>query len=232
LNPAVAQLRRRLDAAAVGRVLNATVFSSTMAFGAQLPPDAVALEDPAVGMNLPTIQTAHTLDLVTTLLGPFTTLAAQFSTQYPKPTVQATGDAVERVLPDHVLAFGRVADVPVAVQVTGGRPAGDCPFRLEIQGERGTLALVGGSPRGFQAGRLHLEHDGAPVEAATGETAGLDESVVNVAGVWAALRDDLRDGTATAPSLDDALRLSRLLDDVRESANRGVTIHSGAGGRA
>ncbi|WP_157408344.1 hypothetical protein [Actinoplanes sp. N902-109] len=44
---------------------------------------------------------------------------------------------------------GRADAVPVAVQVVGGRPAQDCPFRLDIQGERGALVLAGGHPRDF-----------------------------------------------------------------------------------
>ncbi|MEV4536532.1 Gfo/Idh/MocA family oxidoreductase [Asanoa sp. NPDC049518] len=218
-NPAVSELRRLLEASAIGRVLSATVYSSTAAFGERLSPSQVALEDPTVGMNLVTIQLAHTLDLVEVLLGPLGDITAQFSTQYPELRVDGTDRRLHRSLPDHVLVRGRAGRTPVTVEVVGGRPAEDCPFRLELYGEEGALDLLGGSERGFQAGSLRLVRDGDPVDIEGGETAGLRESVVNTAGVYAALRDDIDTGTVTAPSLDDAARLTRLLDTVRKAAN-------------
>ncbi|WP_033346263.1 Gfo/Idh/MocA family oxidoreductase, partial [Catenuloplanes japonicus] len=216
LNPAVARLRRLLAEEAIGRVLNVTVFSSTMAFGPKVPPAAVYLEDPAVGMHLATILLGHTLDLTTYLLGTLTGAAAEFTTRYPGLVVEGTGERLTRVLPDHVLVQGRVRDgVPISVQVTGGRPPADTPFRMEIEGEDGTLVLAGGSPRGFQAGLLRLEQDGERVAVDDGELGSLPAPAVNVAGVYAALRDDVHRGTTTAPTVDDALRLARLIDSIR-----------------
>ena len=45
---------------------------------------------------------------------------------------------------------------PLMVQVAGGRPPEDTPFRFEVIGERGSLVLDGDAPRGFQSGRLRL----------------------------------------------------------------------------
>ncbi|MFJ8153437.1 Gfo/Idh/MocA family protein [Streptomyces sp. NPDC094468] len=221
-NPATAMLRSLLDDSVIGRVLSVTVYSSTAGFGPMVPRSALYLEDPGVGMNLSTIQLAHTLDLVTTLLGPFAKAVAQYTTQYPGLRIEDTGEFLQRVVPDHVLVQGRLSEgAAVAVQVAGGRPAEETPYRMEVQGESGTLALVGGDVRGFQAGRLELQHDGKAVEVPKTELDTLPTPAINVGGVYASLRDDIRQGTTTAPTLADALELSRLLDRLRGGASAG-----------
>lgn len=77
---------------------------------------------------------------------------------------------------------------------------------------------VGGRATRFQSGLLSLALNGQRIGADGGETAGLPDSAVNVAGVYTALRDDIRHGTSTAPNFDDAVRLSHLIDDLHTSA--------------
>ncbi|MHA3703255.1 Gfo/Idh/MocA family protein [Jatrophihabitans sp. YIM 134969] len=223
-NPAVVRLQAMLAAEAIGRVLGVTVHSSTAGWGPAVPESAAALEDPATGMNLLTIQTAHTLDLVEQVLGRFTALSALTSVQYPEVRIGDSGTVRHRTVADHVLVDARTADAWAAVQVAGGRPVHDTPFRLEVTGTDGTLVLRGGTPRGFQAGRLHLEHDGERVEVTDRATDGLPDPVVNVAGVYAAVRDDITTGSVVAASPADGVSLARLVDAVAESAAHGRTV--------
>ena len=90
-------------------------------------------------------------------------------------------------------------------------------------GEDGTLSLEGGAARGFQAGLLRLRLNGEPADATDSETAGLPAPVVNVARVYAALRNDIAGGTSTAPDFGHAVRLSHLIDDIRTAATTGQT---------
>jgi predicted dehydrogenase len=130
-----------------------------------------------------------------------------------------------RVVPDHVLLHGRLASGgALAVQVAGGRPPADTPFRMDVTGEDGILTLEGGAARGFQAGLLRLRLNGEPADATDGETAGLPAPVVNVARVYAALRNDIAGGTSTTPDFGHAVRLSHLIDDIRTAATTGQTI--------
>jgi hypothetical protein len=110
------------------------------------------------------------------------------------------------------------------VQVAGGRPPADTPFRMDVTGEDGILTLEGGAARGFQAGLLRLRLNGEPADATDGETAGLPAPVVNVARVYAALRNDIAGGTSTTPDFGHAVRLSHLIDDIRTAATTGQTI--------
>lgn len=225
-NPAVVKALSLVADGALGRVLSANVYSSTVGFGPRISPGELYLEDPASGMNLTTIQAAHTMDLVALLAGRLSSLAALSTVQYPDLQVDGAPGPHRRTVPDHVLLHARLeGGGALAVQVVGGKPADDTPFRLDVHGTRGVLTLTGGAPRGFQSGVLTLTLDGGPVEVDGGETGHLPDPVVNVAGVYAALRDDITSGTSTAPSFADAVRLSRLVDDIRAAALDGQTIH-------
>ena len=224
MNPAAVRAVEAVESGAVGRVLSATVYSSTAGFGRTVPDGALYLEKPETGMNLLTIQAAHTVDLALRVAGQLISLAALTTTQYPDLAVGAAARPYHRVIPDHLLLHGRLAGGgALAVQVAGGRPVEDTPFRMDVVGQDGTLTLRGGAPRGFQSGLLELSLNGRQVDVDGGETATLPDSVVNVARVYAALRDDIAGGTRTAPSFADAVRLSHLVDDILTSAANGRT---------
>lgn len=225
-NPAVVKALSLVADGALGRVLHATAYSTTAGFGPRVSPAELYLEDPASGMNLTTIQAAHTVDLAGLLAGRLTALSALGTVQYPRLQVGDTPDAHERTVPDHLALHARLdGGGALAMQVVGGMPPGDTPFRLDVHGTGGVLTLTGGAPRGFQSGVLALALDGHPVPVDAGETGHLADPVVNVAGVYAALRDDIALGTSNAPGFADAVRLSRLVDDIRTAALDGRTVH-------
>lgn len=229
MNPAALRARELIGAGAIGRVLSATVYSTTAGFGRRVPEGELYLEKPETGMNLTTIQTAHTVDFALQLTGELVSLAALTTTQYPQLEVGDPPKTYRRTIPDHVLLHGRLAGGgALAVQIAGGRPVDDTPFRMEIVGEDRVITLTGGAPRGFQAGVLSVSINAEAVEVADTETAGLPDSVVNVAGVYAALRDDIINGTSTAPTFQHAVRLSHLVDDILDSAASGRTTRPNA----
>ncbi len=224
-DPVVRQARRLVLSGAVGRVLSARIVSTTMAFGPEVEPAMAFAEDPANGVTLPSIQGAHTLDVAAAVLGRFASVSAMATTQFPEVRIGA--DKTARRTCDHLLVHARLTGgAPVSIEVAGGRPADDTPFRFEITGETGTLVLEGGAPRGFQSGRLRLLLDNQE-QRPDGVPAPLPETAASVAGIYAALRDDIRNGTRTTPGADDALRLSRLLDDVLRSAETGTSSRAG-----
>ncbi len=225
-NPAVRQARRLVGSGAIGRVLSVRVVSDTMAFGREVETALAFAEDPANGVTLTSIQGAHTLDVVIAVLGRFASAAALATTQFPAVRIGADQAATPRSIPDHLLVQARlVTGAPVSIEVAGGRPADRTPFRFEITGETGSLVLDGGAPRGFQSGRLRLLLDDReqPLDAASS----LPDTAVNVAGIYAALCSDIRNATRTAPGIEHALRLSRLLDDMARSADTGASLPSG-----
>ncbi|GAA1458165.1 Gfo/Idh/MocA family oxidoreductase [Williamsia maris] len=222
-NPAVVVARDIISSGAVGRTLAVSVLSTTAGFGRSVSTDELYLENPETGMNLATIQAAHTIDLVRHLAGPIDSLSAQTTIQFPVLAVDGGPGVHQRTVPDHVAAVGRLADSgALTAEIVGGRPADDTPFRLSIVGEKSTLVLRGGAARGFQAGSLVLELDGRTVDLPDGPVATLPDSVVNVAGIYSALRDDIVNETHTAPGFEDALELNHLMDAIGDSARHGT----------
>lgn len=224
MNPSAVRAKKLIDAGAIGRILSATVLSTTAGFGRTIPAAARYLEDPSVAMNLTTIQTAHTIDFVLQLTGALTSLSALTTVQYPDIQVGDEGDTLHRTVADHVLVQGRLAGGgALAVQVVGGRPPGDTPFRMDIVGEAGTLTFTGGAVRGFQAGLLTLLHDNELVSVVQA-VPGVPDSALNVSNVYAALRDDINNKTDTAPNFLHAVQLSHLIDDLLTAADQKRTI--------
>lgn len=220
-NPAVRRARTLIAEGAIGRPLSVRAFSPTAGFGPATQPAEAYTEDPATGVNLVTIQGAHTLDLVQALLGGFESLSALTTTQYPDIRIGDNAPQPRRTA-DHLLVQARLlSGAAAAVEVIGGRPA-DTPFRLEVIGTGGTLTLLGGAMRGFQAGRLTLSLDGNA--EATDATGDLAEGAANVAGLYADLRDDIERGTHTVTGFRHAVRLARLIDETMRSAQEGRRV--------
>lgn len=219
-SPAVRQAREILASGTLGRLLSVSALSTTAGFGPDVPPQFAYLEDPASFANMVTIQGAHTLDLLIALGGPLTFMAALASRQFPQIQVGEPRSPQARATFDHLLMQGQLRlGAPFALEVAGGR-TGDTPFRLDIIGERGSLRLDGGAARGLQASRIGLVVNGERCLDDEGELAGLSDGALNVAGIYRALRDDIRDGAGRAPSFDHAVRLTQLVEDALSSSER------------
>ncbi len=217
---AARRARALIESGAIGRVLSARILSTTAAFGPAVEAALAFAEAPENGVTLATIQGAHTIDLATAVLGDFADVAALASTQFPQVIVEG-GRPQPRITPDHLAVTARLAGgAPILIEVAGGRPAEATPFRFEVTGETGVLVLEGGALRGVQSGVLRLLIDGAEQPVAAGPVAG-PETAVNVAALYAALRDDILNGTATAPDFGHAVRAARLLEDALASSATG-----------
>lgn len=224
-SPAMTRARALIQAGTIGRILSARIVSTTMAFGHETERALAFAEKPENGVTLVSIQGAHTIDLAIAVLGAFADLSALASTQFAQIAVDG-GAPQPRVTPDHLLLMTRLADgTPVSIEVDGGRPADATPFLFEVIGKTGVLALEGGAPRGVQSGVLRLRLNGTeqPVDATP---VSKPETAANVAGLYAALRDDINNGTRTVPDFDHAVRMARLMDDVLASSRGGKRIQA------
>lgn len=218
-NPTVLRARTLIASGAIGRPLAVRVYSPTIGFGPTTEPAEAYTEEPETGVNLVTIQGAHTLDLVIALLGEFIDVSALAARQYPMIRV-GDGAPQQRRTFDHLLVQARLANGAAAsIEVIGGRPPGT-PFQLEIVGESGTLMLEGGALRGFQAGRLTLSLNGAPDDPSD-TSPELTEGATNVAAIYANLRDDIARGTRTVAGFPHAVQLARLIDSAMASSRDG-----------
>jgi predicted dehydrogenase len=223
MNPAAQRARDLVASGAVGRPLSSRILSTTAAFGPDVEDTMAFAEEAENGVTLITNQGAHTLDLAIAVLGPFRDLSALTTIQFPEVEVGEHGVREPRHVPDHLLTQSRIGSgVALAVEVAGGRPPEAVTFRFEVTGEKGDLTLEGGALRGFQSGRLRLLLNGKAEPVDEAETRGLPETAINVAAMYAALRDDILTGSSTAPDFRHAVRLTRLIDDVLRSARTGT----------
>ena len=222
LNPAMLRARALASSGAIGRPLAARVFSSTVAFGPKVEAAMSFAEDSTKGVTLLTVQGAHTLDFAIAVLGPFADLNALTTTQYPQVAVGDSKTEQARSTPDHVLAqirFG--AGTALSVEVAGGQPPDSSTFRMEIDGEKGGIRIDGGAARGFQSGKLTVSLRGELQPLDEGEVGAMPAEAANVAGMYAALRDDILKGQSTVPDFEHAVRLARLIEDVTASSETG-----------
>ena len=220
-SPVVRRARELIASGAIGRLLSVNVYSAVAGFGPDVAAPFVYLEDPENFANLITIQGAHTIDLSIAVAGALGDLSALATAQYPEIRAGDGGERRPRITFDHLLLQSRLTDgATLAVEVAGGRPP-ETPFRLEAVGETGVLRLHGGAPRGFQSGRLTLSLDGKPQHVDEGELTAMPDAAANVAGIYAALRDDIAGGTFTAVGFDHAFRLTRLVADLLASSRTG-----------
>ncbi len=219
-NPAARRAREMIEAGAVGRVLSARILSTTMAFGYETERAMAFAEKPENGVTLLSVQGAHTIDLAIAVLGDLADLSALASTQYPNIMIEG-GMEQARTTPDHVLVMARRSDgVPVSIEVAGGRSPEATPFQFEVVGQTGTLLLEGGAPRGVQSGLLRLRVNGEEQPIPAGLVVDPD-TAANVAGLYAALRDDIYNRTHIAPDFERAVYMTRLSDAVLSSSESG-----------
>jgi predicted dehydrogenase len=213
-SPTVKRARELLEGSTIGRLLSANIYSSTAGFGPVVPDPYVYLENPQNFANLVTIQGAHTLDLAFNLLGEAVVSNSLVSRQYPSIALGGRKEIHERTTYDHLLFQGATAKgVSICIEVAGARNP-ETPFRFEVVGENGALNLQGGAARGFQSHRLSLHINGREVDVDEEELAGLPSSAVNVGGVYAALRDDIRNSTFHVAGFAEALRLTRKIEEI------------------
>ncbi len=221
-NPAARAAAKLMSERAVGRVLGVRCYSTCFAWGAEVEPGMVFAEKPEAGVNLIFIQAAHTIDLAIALAGQLVDASALAARQFSEPTVKGEGRKVRRETFDKLMLQSQLVEGgTLNAEITGGLPADKTPFRLDILGDAGELALVGGAPRGFQSGEMQLLLNGAPYSVDEGELSSLPAPAVNVGGVYAALRDDICNSTRVAPDFEHAVRLTRLVDDVLASSAEG-----------
>ena len=223
LNPALLRAKSLVKSGAIGRVLTARILSTTMAFGPSVEKAMEFAEDLANGATLITIQAAHSIDCAIAILGSLKDLSALTTIQFPEVRIGDATSAKRRSAPDHVFLHSQLeSGVTLGMEVAGGRPEHSTPFSFDIIGDKGELIIDGGAARGFQSGKLRVLVNGEVQDVNEGELAGIPENAFNVAGVYAALRDDIRSGSHTVPDFEHAVQLTHLVEDILLSSQQGA----------
>ncbi|MEV1176827.1 Gfo/Idh/MocA family oxidoreductase [Nonomuraea sp. NPDC049784] len=234
--PAIAYARELVAGGHLGRVTSATVYAARgKGAGGRIPAWAAYTLDRDTVAGTLEVAGGHTLDALQHVLGGISDLSATLSVQHPVSTIAETGEVVEATSPDHLLLNATLIGGAVVSAHIHDAKETDARTRLEISGTNGDLAIVStgaGGPAGIQIGELRLlgtDVAGAtwrelPIPSRYRWTSGIDPAAqgFNVAQMYAQLALDLRTGSRSVPDFDAGLRLHRLLDAIRLSADTGT----------
>lgn len=166
----------------------------------------------------------HFLDPFTLLLGNVTSVSSTLATRFPMSTVynaskEATTNEVPQTNADQVVFSGTTeAGTVFSFHWRAGIPAqtATCPFLWVVDGEDGSVALqndqAGSSFMNIFEPKLTL--NGEPVADVAADPLG------NVGRAW-------KEGAVggNAATIDDAVRVQRVLDAIQRSADEGKNIH-------
>ncbi|MDS0135771.1 MULTISPECIES: Gfo/Idh/MocA family oxidoreductase [unclassified Amycolatopsis] len=215
----------------VGKVLSATVLASSVEWGTPVSERMRYTLDRALGATMLTIAFGHTIDLVSMIVGELQDVVASTAVRRPLVPLDRTGRTVPMTAEDQIAVSGTLPGGAVlSVHHRGGTLSGP-GFSLLVDGTEGTLEVTaaGGYPhlgpvtvRGSR-GRARLSeltlpdgYDDYPQLAGT--------PIHTLAHAYAAVRDDLTRGTATAPDFSHAVKRHRLLDAIGRSAAEGRRV--------
>ncbi|HUK09340.1 MAG TPA: Gfo/Idh/MocA family oxidoreductase [Stellaceae bacterium] len=231
--PEIAYLRHLIADGFVGDVLSTTLVARGGALqgGGSIPNKKTwaYLLDRSNGATLLTIPVGHTLAALTEVLGKVAEVSAVLATRRTTALVADTGETLPVSAPDQVLVSGMFASgVPVSIHYRGGAARDGDGLCWEINGTAGDIRVSG--PSGHTQ-MVQLSLEGArgeektfrPLEVPASYRSGWPEDVEpgNVARLYARMARDLREGTRSAPSFEDAVAVHRIIAAIERAAETG-----------
>ncbi|MBV9574613.1 MAG: hypothetical protein JOY93_11215 [Acidobacteriales bacterium] len=143
-----------------------------------------------------------------------------------------TGEKLPMTAPDQVLVSGTLAGgAPVSIHYRGGLPRDGLGFIWEINGTYGDIRVTGpfGHPQAVQLslqGAHGNEKEYQLLEVPDCYRGQFPENPIagNVARVYAKMARDLREGTHTAPSFDDGVKIHRVIAAIEKGAHEGQVV--------
>jgi predicted dehydrogenase len=228
VSPEIEYLKQLIMDGFVGEVLSTTIVARGGGWGgsiAQKKSDAYML-DRAAGATMLTIPVGHTLAALTDVLGEVVQLSSVLATRRSTALAVDTGERLPMSAPDQVLVSGILSGgAPVSIHYRGGMARDGDGFFWEINGTAGDIRVSG--PFGHtQFVSLSLkgargdEKTFQPLEVPASYRTGWPEDMApgNVARIYGRMAHDLREGTRTAPSFEDAVAVHRVIASIERAA--------------
>jgi predicted dehydrogenase len=231
--PEIEYLRHLIADGFVGEVLSTTLvgWGGALQGGGTIPDKKIYayLLDRTNGATLLTIPVGHTLAALRDVFGELAEVSSVLATRRPKALAADTGETLPVTAPDQVLVSGAFATgVPVSIHYRGGTARDGDGLFWEINGTEGDIRVSG--PSGHTQ-MVQLSLEGArgdertfrPLEVPASYRSGWPEDVEpgNVARLYARMARDLRDGSRTAPSFEDAVAVHRIIAAIERAAESG-----------
>lgn len=226
--PAIQYVRDLIAEGYVGDVLGSTLVGSGVQWGdVTLARNAYTL-DHRSGSNMTTIPFSHALDAVTHVLGQLTEVSATAAIRLPRVRDIDSDQTYEKTTPDQLVMAGILESGAVlSAHYRGGLSRGT-KLLWEINGTEGDLQLIGDyqlqisefTLSGGRGDEVVLAPMAVPASYRRADSS-LTKVAVNVAEAYLRVEQDLRTGSRTAPSFDDAVTRHRMLHAVLEAARSG-----------
>lgn len=232
--PEILYLRQLLADGYVGRVLS----SNMTGWGGNWGPTASNIArlgyllDKDNGATMLTIPLGHTLAAVRDVLGDVTEMSALLDTRVPEVRSADDGSVLTMTAPDQIVLNARFENgALLSAHYQGGMPNGTEGFVWDIHGTEGDIRVT--APFGHsQMAQLSLfgAKTGAgtlsPIEVPDRFTADAPAERIpgNVARNYARMARDIRTGSRTASTFDDAVGLQRLIEAIENAARSGSRV--------
>src|SRR6185437_6110753 len=232
--PEIEYLRHLIAGGFVGEVLSTTLVARGGALqgGGSIPEKKTwaYLLDRSNGATLLTIPVGHTLAAVRDVFGDVAEVSSVLGVRRPAALAIDTGETLPVTAPDQVLVSGVfTSGVPISIHYRGGAARDGDGLFWEINGTKGDIRVSGASGhtqmvqlslRGAQDGEKEFRLLDVPASYRSG----WPEDVVsgNVARIYARMARDLREGTRSAPSFEDAVAVHRIIAAIERAAESGI----------
>ena len=195
------------------------------------PADLAWTIDPANFSHTLSIYSGHFLDLLFQIVGPPDRVNAIVKPQFPTLTLTSTGEVFPNRTPDQVVVIGTLKDGGVlTVQIEGGK-RNNSGLQIDITGTSGDLKVWNTKSFGNASDNVVegargdggvLHRLAVPAEYRFVPASSLDESVLDLAHLYAAHARDREEGTRLAPGFADAVRIHRFIERVGRASETGT----------
>ena len=180
------------------------------------------------------IYAGHFLDALFSVVGRPVSFSALTVNQFPLVTDEGSMEVMETTTPDQLVMSGRFENNAVlSVHIEGGKRNGS-GVQLDITGDEGDLKVTnvsafGGAGedyiiQGAHGNNLPLETLTVPASYQWIPGSDLASAAAELAHLYAAHANDLKNGTQLAPNFEDALWMHQLMDAINVSSSTGRAI--------
>ncbi len=174
------------------------------------------------GNHILSIQTAHSLDILSNCLGGFQDVSARLETLVKEWPVPDSTDTVPADSPDCVVFSAKTGSGALLSANFAYVASHGSGWRLEIHGDEGTLVATSGGPPMVAPNRIEGAHRGeerlselvTPEHMITVPPEVKPDSSFHLAHMYQRLARAINESTPPQPSFDDAVEVYRLLDTI------------------
>jgi predicted dehydrogenase len=182
--------------------------------------------------TLLSIYGGHYFDAVFTLLGHPDSISALTVNQFPEVTLIETGEVLKHTSADQVVLNGTFSNGAVLTAHIEAGKRNNYGIQLDLTGTKGDIKIGNTTAFGSEFYTIEAaQGDAQPMRLLNVPPRynwlpenNLDNSQQEIANLYAAYAQDVRDGTHQAPTFADALCMHELIEAIEKSNREGVRL--------